>query len=109
MTAPKNFLGINVSDFTNLLPPQVADAIKGVTGSIVDGSGPEPGSPQPEGEKPIPVDAGSKELKSSVKAINAVLGAIDLIQNFNAVIPDEYEQPIAKLEAALKTVKGWLE
>lgn len=108
---PQGFLGIDLDNLTGLLPPQVADAIKGTVGAIL---GDEPGTPnigdpQPEGTPPIPVKAGSKELSGAVKAIDAAVSAIDLLLKFAFLIPDSYEGPIGALRAALLTIRGWLD
>ena len=102
----------DLGSLTNLLPPQVADAIKGTVGKILDPNNPDIkiGDPQPDGTPPIPVAAGSKELNGAVKAIDAVTGTIDALLKYGAfLIPDQYEGPLKALEGALKTVRGWLD
>jgi hypothetical protein len=44
-----------------------------------------------------------------LEVITGVLGAIDTIQQYAWVIPDQYEGPIQKLEDAIKKVQGWLD
>ena len=44
-----------------------------------------------------------------LEVINGVLGAINTIQQYAWIIPDQYEAPIQKLEDALTKVKGWLD
>ena len=41
--------------------------------------------------------------------LDGVLGAINTIQQYAWIIPDQYEAPIQKLEDALMKVKGWID
>lgn len=43
-----------------------------------------------------------------VEVIDGVLGAINTLQQYAWIIPDQYEGPIQKLEDALTKVRGWL-
>ena len=113
---PQGFMGLpdlgNIVDqVTGLLPDNVQEAIKETVGKLVDPDDDsiEIGDPQPEGEPPIPVEEGSEELSGAVKAIDAALGALTLLQKLNFVIPDEYEVWITRLQGALQTVRGWLD
>lgn len=114
---PQGFLGLPNFNFdaladsvTKFLPPAVTDAIKGTVEKLLD---PDEdiniGDPQPEGERPIPVEPGSEELNWAVKAIDTVLSALDVVMKFGFVIPDEYEGYITKLQGALHTIRGWLD
>ena len=116
---PQGFMGLPdlgdlskiVSDVTKLIPGPVGDAIQDTVGKILD---PEDtsiniGDPQPEGERPIPVEPGSKELNGAVKAIDAALGALNLLQKLNFIVPDKYEDLLTKLHGALTTIRGWLD
>lgn len=105
------FLGLpDLDDVTKLLPPQVADAIKGTVGKILDQGNPtvKIGDPQPPG-RPIPVAAGSKELSGAVKAIDAATGAIEALLGLGFLIPDRYQGALRGLDGALKTIRGWLD
>ena len=113
---PQGFMGLPdlgdlVGQVTNLLPPAVSDAIQSTVGTILDPSDPSIniGDPQPEGERPIPVEPGSEELNGAVKAIDAVVGALTLIEKFNFIVPDKYEDLLSKLKGALGTIRGWLD
>jgi hypothetical protein len=109
---PQGLFGLpDISDLTKLLPPQVGNAIKNVVGKILDPDDHslDIGDPQPPGTPPIPVEAGSEELSTAVKAIDAVTHAIDLVLTFSALLPDQYEAPLRALRGALKTVRGWLD
>jgi hypothetical protein len=115
-TPPQGFFGDLTNllpdiDLTKLLPPVVADAIKDTVGSILgdEPGSPDIGDPQPEGERPIPVEPNSKELNGAVKAIDSVVGALEAALKFGFLIPDKYEDVIRKLVGALKTVRGWLD
>jgi hypothetical protein len=113
MSAPQGFLGLpDLGDLTKLLPPQVADAIKGTVGKILDPNDDtlHEGDPQPPGTPPIPVAPGSEELSGAVKAIDALIGAIDVVLKFGGfLIPDKYEAPIKAIQGALRTIRGWLD
>jgi hypothetical protein len=41
--------------------------------------------------------------------LTAVLGAIDTIQQYQWILPAKYQEPIQKLEDALRKVQGWLD
>lgn len=116
MTTPQPFMGLpNLGDVikqvTSILPPQVTDAIQGTVGKILDPEDPtiNIGDPQPPGERPIPVEPGTKELSGAVKAIDTALGALEVILKLEFLIPAKYVDLIKKLEGALKTVRGWLD
>lgn len=50
------------------------------------------------------------EYKGKVAGvITTVLGAIDTLQQYSWLIPGQYQQPIQKLEDALRKVAGWLD
>jgi hypothetical protein len=42
-------------------------------------------------------------------AIDAVLGAINTLQQFEWIIPGQYREGIQRLEDALNKVRGWLD
>lgn len=42
-------------------------------------------------------------------ALDTVLGAIDTLQQYSWLIPGQYQQPIQRLEDALRKVRGWLD
>ena len=100
-----------IEQFTKVLPPQVQDAVKDVTEKLLDPSDTSLniGDPQPEGEKPIPVDSGTKEMSSLVKALTTAIGLLDTLTKLNFLIPDKYEEMLEKLKGALETVRGWLD
>ena len=50
---------------------------------------------------------GVKDKVNSV--LTAVLGAIDTLQQYSWIIPAKYNEPIQKLEDALRKVQGWLD
>jgi hypothetical protein len=101
--------GIDIQDFLPDLPSFVPPAIKDAVELILGPDGPNIGDPQPEGEKPIPVDAGSKELSSAVRAIDGAITSINLLLKFGFLIPDQYESPLRSLAGALGTIRGWLD
>src|SRR4029077_13046410 len=111
MTTPQPFMGLPdlggiVDQVTKILPPQVQDAIKGTVGKVLDPSDPsihigDPHAP----DRRIPVHAGSEEISGSVKAIDAALGALNLLSKLNFLIPDKYEEWITKLHGALTTIR----
>ena len=41
--------------------------------------------------------------------LTAVLGGIDTIQQYQWILPDKYDEPLQKLEDALRKVQGWLD
>lgn len=50
------------------------------------------------------------EYKDKVlEGVNAILGAIDTIQNFAWVLPPNAIGPIQLVETALQKLKGWLD
>jgi hypothetical protein len=50
------------------------------------------------------------DIKDTVlSAITGILGAIDTLQQYAWIIPDQYEEPIQRLEDALNKVRGWLD
>jgi hypothetical protein len=58
----------------------------------------------------IPDLSGIGDIKTKVlDAITGILGAIDTIQTYLWIVPDQYEAPIQRLEDALNKVKGWLD
>jgi hypothetical protein len=98
--------GVDIQDF---LPPVVKDAIKDTIGSIV-GDGPiNIGDPQPDGERPIPVEPGTEEMSSTVKALDAMISAANLLLKLGFLIPDQLEGPLRLLVGALGTIRGWLD
>jgi hypothetical protein len=115
VTIPEGFLGIDldgiIDPITKLLPPVVAEAIQNTLGKILDPDHPDlnVGDPQPAGPPPIPVAADSKELSAAVKAIDAAVGAIELVLKLAFLIPDQYESPLRALAGALRTIRGWLD
>ena len=44
-----------------------------------------------------------------LEVLTAVLGGIDTLQQYGWLIPDKYDEPIQKLEDALRKVQGWLD
>ena len=100
--------GIDLQDF---IPPFVGDAIKDTVGKILDPNDGkiDIGSPQPEGERPIPVEPGTKEMSGTVQALDAVISALNLALKLGFMIPDNLEGPIRALVGALGTVRGWLD
>ena len=49
-------------------------------------------------------------IKDTVlEVLTAVLGGIDTLQQYEWLLPDKYDEPIQKLEDALKKVQGWLD
>lgn len=111
-SVPQGFLGLpNLDDLTKLLPPQITDAIKGTVGKILDPNDPEinAGDPQPEGERPIPVEPGTKEMSATVKALDAAIGAIDIVLKLGILIPDGPEGVIKMVRSALVTIRSWLD
>lgn len=119
MTTPQPFLGLPdlgdlgkvVADVTKLIPGHVGEAIQSTVTKILDpeDSSINVGDPQPEGERPIPVEPGSKEMSGTVKALNAVIGALDLVLKLSFIVPDGPEKLIRELKGALETVRGWLD
>ncbi len=108
---PQGLLNLpDLNDLTNLLPGPIKDAIKDTVGKILDPNDDSVsvGDPQPEGEKPIPTET-PKQLSGAIKALDGALGAIDLIQKFGFLIPDEFEDGLNKLEGALRTIRNWLD
>jgi hypothetical protein len=102
------FPGIDLQDF---LPPAVVDAIKDTTGVILDPGNDtiDIGDPQPEGERPIPVEPGSKEMSKTVQALDTLISAVNLILKMGFLIPDNLEGPLRALVGALGTIRGWLD
>jgi hypothetical protein len=102
------FPGIDLQDF---LPPVVVDAIKDTTGVILDPDNDtiDIGDPQPEGERPIPVEPGSKEMSKTVQALDTLISAVNLILKMGFLIPDNLEGPLRALVGALGTIRGWLD
>jgi hypothetical protein len=100
--------GVDIQDF---LPPVVKDAIKNVTGVILDpdDNSINIGDPQPEGERPIPVEPGTEEMSSTVKALDAMISAANLLLKLGFLIPDQLEGPLRLLVGALGTIRGWLD
>jgi hypothetical protein len=111
---PQGFLGLPdlggiVDQVTKLLPPEVGNAIQNTIGGIL-GDGPiNIGDPQPPGERPIPVEPGSKELSSAVKALDTAIGALNVLTKLDFLIPKQYQDLLTKLQGALTTVRGWLD
>ena len=100
------FPGIDIQDF---LPKPVTDAIQGTVDRILDpASDVEVGSPQPP-DRPIPVDAGSKELSDTVRLIDSLIGALELVLKAKFLIPDGPEKVIGGLIGALRTIRSWLD
>ena len=50
----------------------------------------------------------SKVGPKVLEVLDGVLSALDEIQKYAWVIPDKYEEPLQKLEDALRKVKGWV-
>jgi hypothetical protein len=44
-----------------------------------------------------------------LEILQTILGGIDTVQQYDWIIPDQYEDAIQKLEDALKKVQGWLD
>jgi len=115
MTKPQPFAGLPdlsgiIEQVTNVLPKEVKDAIQGTVGTILDPKGDiKIGDPQPPGERPIPVEPGTKEMSGAVKALDTAIGAIDALMKLAFVIPDQYEKYITGLRGALTTIRGWLD
>lgn len=58
----------------------------------------------------IPDLSATGGIKDKVLGVlDAVLGGIDTIQQYEWILPDKYDEPIQKLEDALRKVKGWLD
>lgn len=120
MTSPTNIpqglLGFNLGDLDpskligDLLPEPIANAIRDVAGKILDPNDGTftPGQPQPEGERPIPT-TDPKQLNAAVKAIDAIIGAIAVVLKFGILIPNNVEEDLRKVSAALSTIRGWLD
>jgi len=100
-----------IDQIVKVLPPQVQDAVKSVTGKILDPSDTSIniGDPQPEGEKPIPVDEGTEEMSALQKGLSTAIGLLGTLEKLNFLIPDKYEDILRKLKGALETVQGWLD
>lgn len=100
--------GIDLQDF---IPPIVGDAIKDTVGKILDPTDPDIniGDPQPAGERPIPVEPGTKEMSSVVQSLDAVINALNLALKLGFLIPDKFENPMRGLVGALVTIRGWLD
>jgi len=113
---PQGFLGLPdlgdiVGQVTKILPPQVGEAIQDTVGKILDPTDAtiNIGDPQPEGEKPIPVNEGTEELSTAVKAIDTVTEALGVVLKFGGfVLPDKYEKIIKDIQGALGTIRSWL-
>lgn len=114
MAGDKGLFGIDLFpniDLQDLLPPVVSDAIKGTVDTILD---PNDGSisigdPQPEGERPIPVEPGTEEMSKTVQALDTMVSAVNLLLKLSFLIPDNLEGPLRKLVGALGTIRGWLD
>jgi hypothetical protein len=100
-----------IDRITEALPPQIKDAVKDVTEKILDPSDTSLniGDPQPEGEKPIPVDEGTEEMSGLQKALSTAVGLLGTLERLDFLIPDKYEDLLRKLKGALETVLGWLD
>jgi len=116
MTKPQPFAGLPdlsgiINQVTNILPKEVKDAISGTVGQILDPSDTsiKIGDPQPEGERPIPVEPGTKEMSGAVKALDTAISIIDALMKLAFVIPDQYEKYITGLRGALTTIRSWLD
>lgn len=113
---PQGFMGLPdlgglIDQVTNLLPPVVGDAIKGTVGTILDPQDPSIniGDPQPEGERPIPVEPGSGPMAAAVKVLDTAIGALDALLKLSFLIPDKYEDIFKKVRGALVTIRSWLD
>lgn len=108
---PRNILGDILGTVTSLLPPEVATAITGTLGKILDptDTSVNPGDPQPAGPPPIPVAPGSPELDATQKVIATLVGVLnEVVSLAGFLIPNQYEGYIKDLIAALTTIEGWL-
>lgn len=113
---PQGFMGLPdlgdlLGQVTKVLPPVVIDAIQGTVGKILDpeDSSINIGDPQPEGERPIPVEPGTEEMNGAIKAIDAALAALGVLDRLKFLIPDKFEVWITRLQGALQTIRGWLD
>ena len=41
--------------------------------------------------------------------LTTVLGAIDTLQQYSWILPSKYQEPVQKIEDALRKVQGWLD
>ena len=104
-------LGGIIGQVTNMLPPAGHRRHQGhrrAPSSIPKTPASTSAIPQPPGERPIPVEPGSKELTGAVKAIDAGLGALNVLTKLNFLIPD-LRGAGTRLTGALQTVRGWLD
>lgn len=108
--------GIDLQDFLpdnleSLLPGPVGSAIKENVGKILDPNdgSVSVGSPQPDGERPIPVDADSQELSTAVKVIDTLTAALTLVLKLGFLVPEDTKSVVRNLIDALGTVRGWLD
>lgn len=44
-----------------------------------------------------------------LQTLTTIIGALDTIEGYAWLIPDQYEAPLAKLKEALVKVSGWLD
>ena len=113
MSGDKGLFGIDMFpniDLQDFLPPVVSEAIKDTTGIILDPKGQiEIGDPQPAGERPIPVEPGSKEMSSTVQALDSIITLLNGALKLGFLIPDNLEGPLRALVGALGTIRGWLD
>ena len=114
MSGDKGLFGIGRSpgiDLQDFLPPVVSEAIKSTTETILnpDDGKIEIGSPQPAGERPIPVEPGTKEMSSTVQALDSIITLLNAALKMSFLIPDNLEGPIRALVGALGTIRGWLD
>ena len=112
MTAPQGFMGLpDLGGLIDKLPGPVKDAVKNVTEKILDPNDTSIniGDPQPDGEKPIPVDEGTEEMSSLQKILNTAIGLLGTLEKLDFLVPDKYEDLLHKLKGALETVRGWLD
>ena len=115
---PENVLGDIVKTVTdaigtvvNVLPPEVATAVNGTVGKILDptDSAINIGDPQPPGTPPIPVQPGTPELDATQQTLESLAAVLENVVSLAGfLIPDQYKGYIKNLVAALRTVESWL-
>ena len=58
----------------------------------------------------IPDLSATGEYKTKILTVlTTVLGAIDTLQQYSWILPSKYQEPVQKIEDALRKVQGWLD
>jgi hypothetical protein len=93
-----------MTESAQLLPSEAVEQLKAALNTAVD----QPAAAQGFLNN-IPNLSAIGGYKAKVlEVIDGVIAAINTIQQYAWIIPDQYEEPLQKLEDALNKVRGWL-